>query len=175
MVSFDRQHAFPVKIVDASTSSITNFLSIHVICYRFAIDLAATYNIIQVYCTIPSNHPPLLSATISPMSQALAAIHDFCGLLLLRFIDAWLYICGRRRSRADVGGTRGERSLVRRSVVILARSRRMLRPNCCLIGSRVNPRKPASNTLPGWLTEDDNEEYVRSFARTGFRGSLGTH
>ena len=36
------------------------------------------------------------------MSQALGAIHDFCGLLLLRFIDLWLYTCGRRRRRADV-------------------------------------------------------------------------
>lgn len=36
------------------------------------------------------------------MSQALSAIHDFCGLLLLRFIDLWLYTCGRRRRRADV-------------------------------------------------------------------------
>ena len=36
------------------------------------------------------------------MSQALSAIQDFCGLLLLRFIDLWLYTCGRRRRRADV-------------------------------------------------------------------------
>jgi hypothetical protein len=36
------------------------------------------------------------------MSQALAKIQDFCGLLLLRFIDLWLYTCGRCRRRADV-------------------------------------------------------------------------
>ena len=36
------------------------------------------------------------------MSQALSAVQDFCGVLLLRFIDLWLYSCGRRRRRADV-------------------------------------------------------------------------
>jgi len=36
------------------------------------------------------------------MAEALSAIHDFCGLLLLRFIDLWLYTCGRRHRRSDV-------------------------------------------------------------------------
>ncbi len=36
------------------------------------------------------------------MSQAFSAIHDFCGYLLQRFIDLWLYVCGRRHRRADV-------------------------------------------------------------------------
>ena len=41
-----RQRAFPVKIVDATTSSIANFLFLSI--HLFAIDLAASYSIIQV-------------------------------------------------------------------------------------------------------------------------------
>src|SRR3954464_7323541 len=45
---------------------------------------------------------PTHAKLFASMAEPIHRFQDICGYLLLRFIDLWLYVCGRKRRRADV-------------------------------------------------------------------------